>query len=164
MPALTPPATPTVTNDPPDADATAGLTEDTDTDGTTENCIALVLYTEDAVLTSTDTAPRAPAGDTQRASVDDITDASTGMPAPNLHAVRPATKPAPESVTTVPPDTDPEDGDTEVTEPADTYSTCTPLWLISPPLLIDTSTTRMPAPRAGITQLAAEEEDTAADK
>jgi hypothetical protein len=78
--------------------------------------------------------------------------------------VRPATKPEPDNVTTVPPDTDPDDGDTDVTEPADTYSTCTPLRLTSPPLLIDTSTTRMPAPRAGITQLAADEEDTTADR
>merc|ERR1719482_349772 len=38
-----------------------------------------------------------------------------------------------------------------------------PLRLTSPPLLIDTSTTRMPAPRAGITQLA-EEEDTVLNK
>jgi hypothetical protein len=82
------------------------------------------------------------------------------MPEPNLQAVRPATKLVPVSVTTVLPTTEPDNGDTDVTVPAATYSTWIPLWLISPPLLIAISTTRMPDPRAGITQLAAEDDVT----
>jgi hypothetical protein len=66
--------------------------------------------------------------------------------------VRPATKPEPDNVTTVPPDTDPDDGITELTEPTPAYSTCTPLRLISPFLLSAISTERMPAPRGGTTQ------------
>jgi hypothetical protein len=42
------------------------------------------------------------------------------------------------------------------------YSSCTPLWLISPPALIDTSTTRSPSPRAGTTQLACDADTTVA--
>merc|ERR1719502_1938669 len=64
-------------------------------------------------------------------------------------ALEAATKPSPLSVTTVPPLTDPDDGHTDSTRAALTYSTCTPLWLSSPPSLLDTSTTCIPAPRVG---------------
>ena len=103
--------------------------------------------------TFTEVAPRTPAGATQRASVVDTTDAYADAPDPNLHAVTPETKPLPDTVTIVPPATEPLDGTTEVTAPTPTYSTCTPLRLISPFLLSAISTTRMPAPRAGNTQV-----------
>jgi hypothetical protein len=74
--------------------------------------------------------------------------------------VRPPTKPEPDKVTTVPPDTAPEDGITELTEPTPAYSTCTPLRLISPPLLSAISTERMPAPRGGTTQRTDDEDST----
>merc|ERR1719502_1936804 len=79
------------------------------------------------IATLTDTAPRAPAGATHRASEEDTTEARKADPDPNLHAVRPATKPDPDKVTTAPPVTEPDDGCTSVTEPMSAYSTWMPL-------------------------------------
>merc|ERR1719181_2410524 len=116
----------------------------------------------DGVLSSSTCCPRTPAGDTHVASVDECTSASTTDEDPNRHPVTPDTKPSPDSVTTLPPDTPPDDGHTECTSDAPMYSTCTPLWLSSPPALTETSTTRIPSPRAGSTQRASDPESTLA--
>ena len=75
-------------------------------------------------------------------------DAITPDPDPNRHAVWPAMKPSPTTVTIVPPVTIPDDGDTDATRPTALYSTCTPLRLITPASPSDTSTTCIPLLRA----------------
>merc|ERR1711934_310554 len=135
-----------------------GSTDDTSAISSITNTALLML----GVLSSSTCCPRTPSDGTPVACFDESTSASTTEDDPNRQPVTPDTKPSPTSVTTVPPDTAPDDGHTECTSDPPMYSTCTPLWLSSPPALIDTSTTRIPAPRAGTTQRASEADTTVA--
>merc|ERR1719424_745941 len=160
-----PACTPAVITDstlPPSANTADGATVSTDDTGVYLNMCSLVTSdTSTLECSESDTTATVPAGDSQVAAPDDATSAITTDDVPNRHPVTPATKPSPASVTTVPPDTEPVDGHTDETRAAPMYSTCTPLWLISPPPT-DTSNTRMPAPRAGTTQLACVDDNTEA--
>jgi hypothetical protein len=62
------------------------------------------------IVTSTVVKPSIPAGVTQRASLEDTTVAVAIIDAPKRHAMRPGTKPAPDKVTTVPPEDRPLEG------------------------------------------------------
>ena len=160
-----PSSAPAATSDtmlPPSTAATDGDTRCTDTAPTCLYCSPLSCHTPAIVLvlTYTFTSPATPTGATHFASLDDSTSASVLSADPNRHAVRPATKPSPLSVTMVPPLTTPKEGSTDITRPAGTYSTCTPLWLIALPSPRDTSTTCIPAPRVGTMHPATEDDTT----